>query len=303
MKKIVIIGCGNVGVTYAYSLLMSGTNIDKLVLIDINKAKAQAEATDLCHSIKYAPKNIEVYAGDYSECADADIVCICAGKARTIIQSRDELLLDNFEIMKSIVNEINKTTFNGIYLIASNPLDTMTYAVKRLSNFDYNKVIGSGTTLDSARLNYLISKKLNINPKNIHGNVIGEHGNSAFVSWDDILIGCNKISDFLTKEEMIEIENEVKDSAVAIIKGKGYTNFGVATCLLQITNAIINNSNEILTVSVYDESYDICYSKPCIVNKNGANINIDIDLTEEDYLQLNNTMNKLKNTKNIIFKD
>ena len=303
MKKVVVVGCGNVGVTYAYSLLMSGTNIDKLVLIDINKEKAEAEALDLCHSLKYAPKNIEVYAGNYSECDDADIVCICAGGNGKIINSRDDLLMESYKIMQSIVGEINKTKFNGIYLVASNPLDTMTYAVKRISNFEYNKVIGSGTTLDSARLNYLVSKKLNISPKNIHGYVIGEHGTSAFVSWDDILIGCNKIGDFLTKEEMDEIENEVRFSANKILKGKGYTNFGVATCLLQITNAIINNSNEILTVSVYDASYDICYSKPCIINKNGANINIDIDLTKEDYLQLNNTMTKLKQTKNIIFKD
>ena len=179
----------------------------------------------------------------------------------------------------------------------------MTYIAKRLSGFEYNKVIGSGTTLDSARLDYLISKKLNINPRDIHGYVIGEHGETAFVSWDDILIGCNKISDFLTEEEMAEIETHVRNGAKEVKNGKGFTNFGIATCLLKITNAIINNSNEILTVSVYDASYDICYSKPCIINENGANINIDIDLTQEDYIKLNNTISKLKNTKNIIFKD
>ena len=303
MNKIAVVGCGNVGVTYAYSLITTGANIDELVLIDINKEKAEAEALDLCHAINFAPRNIKIYAGDYSDLDNASIVCVCAGKNRQIQQSRDELLFDNFEIIKDIVYKINKTKFNGIYLIASNPLDAMTYAVKRLSNLPENRVIGSGTTLDSNRLNYLISKKLNVNPKDIHGYVIGEHGQSAFVSWEDILIGCNKINDFLSNEEMTKIEQEVRDSATQIIKGKGYTNFGVASCLLQITNAIINNTNEILTVSVYDSSYDICYSKPCIVNREGANKNIDIDLTEQDYLQLNKTFNKLKDTKNLIFKN
>ena len=197
MNKVVIVGCGNVGMSYAYAMAINGCNIEELVLIDINKKKAEGEAMDLNHAMSYAPKNFKVYAGDYKDCNDATIVCICAGRNQNPGETRSDLIDKNFDVFKSIIGEINKTEFKGIYLVATNQLDVMTYITHRLSGFNPSRVIGSGTTLDSARLRYLIGKKLDINPKNIHGYVLGEHGESEFVPWDNVIIGLEKADKFL----------------------------------------------------------------------------------------------------------
>ena len=163
MKKIVIVGCGNVGMSYAYAMVVNGVAIDELVLIDINKEKAEGEASDLSHAMSYAPKNFKVFAGDYSDCADATIVCICAGRNQNVGETRTDLINKNKDVFQSVVSEVGKSGFNGIYLVATNPLDIMTDITFRLSGFPSSRVIGSGTTLDSARLRYLIGEKTGIN--------------------------------------------------------------------------------------------------------------------------------------------
>ena len=201
MKKIVIVGCGNVGMSYAYAMVVNGVAIDELVLIDINKEKAEGEASDLSHAMSYAPKNFKVFAGDYSDCADATIVCICAGRNQNVGETRTDLINKNKDVFQSVVSEVGKSGFNGIYLVATNPLDIMTDITFRLSGFPSSRVIGSGTTLDSARLRYLVGQKLNISPKSIHGYVIGEHGDSEFIPWNnDWIRKSRKVFDKRTDE-------------------------------------------------------------------------------------------------------
>ena len=303
MNKVVIVGCGNVGMSYAYAMAINGCNIEELVLIDINKKKAEGEAMDLNHAMSYAPKNFKVYAGDYKDCNDATIVCICAGRNQNPGETRSDLIDKNFDVFKSIIGEINKTEFKGIYLVATNPLDVMTYITYKLSGFNPSRVIGSGTTLDSARLRYLVGKKLDINPKNIHGYVIGEHGESEFVPWDNVIIGLEKADKFLTKDEMDEISKDVCNSAYEIIERKGNTCYGIGMSLLKITNAILNNSNTIVTVSAYNKESDCYFAKPTIVNKKGVKKSLYITLSKEDEEKLQSSIDEIKGNISKIFKD
>lgn len=280
MKKIVIVGCGNVGMSYAYAMVVNGVAIDELVLIDINKEKAEGEASDLSHAMSYAPKNFKVFAGDYSDCADATIVCICAGRNQNVGETRTDLINKNKDVFQSVVSEVGKSGFNGIYLVATNPLDIMTDITFRLSGFPSSRVIGSGTTLDSARLRYLVGQKLNISPKSIHGYVIGEHGDSEFIPWNNVMIGLEKAEKFLTKEQMSEIQDEVCSSAYNIIKKKGNTSYGIGMSLLKITNAILDNQNAIISVSAYNKVNDCYFSIPSIVNKSGVSRTLYITLTQ-----------------------
>ena len=302
MNKVVIVGCGNVGMAYAYALVISGSYVDELVLIDINKQKAEGEAMDLNHALCYAPKNMIIKTGDYSECDDADIVCICAGANQAVGETRTNLTAKNIKVFKSIVGEINKTKFNGIYLVATNPLDTMTYATMKLSKFAPNRVFGSGTTLDTARLKYEIGKQLNTSAKDIHAYVLGEHGDSEFVAWENAMVGGNKCSDWLSDEQRHNISYNVRTSAYDVIQKKGNTCYGIGMCLLKITNAILNNEHAILTVSCYNIEHDVYFSKPAIVGKNGIEKQLYINLSQNDTARLLASINELQKVKDEISK-
>lgn len=297
MKKIVIVGCGNVGMSYAYAMVVNGVGIDELVLIDINKDKAQGEAMDLSHAMSYAPKNFKCYAGEYSDCADATIVCICAGRNQNVGETRTDLIDKNTEVFKDIIGKIKVTGFNGIYLVATNPLDVMTDIAYRLSGLPAHKVMGSGTTLDSARLRYLIGQEIGINPKSIHGYVIGEHGDSEFIPWNNVIIGLEKADKFLSKEQMDDISKEVTQSAYDIIERKGNTSYGIGMSLLKITKAILNNENSILSISTYNKLHDCYFSIPSIVNKSGVKKSLFITLTKEDENKLQNSIDKINSDK------
>lgn len=303
MNKVVIVGCGNVGMAYAYSLVISGSFVDELVLLDINKEKAEGEAIDLNHAMCYAPKNIKIKSGDYSDCNDADIVCLCAGRNQLPGETRTDLINKNFDVFKSIITEIEKTKFNGIYLVATNPLDTLTYATLKLSGKNSNKVIGSGTTLDTARLKYLIGNELSINAKDVHAYVLGEHGDSEFVAWGNAMIGGNKCTDLLSKNQMSKISYDVKTSAYDIINKKGNTCYGIGMCLLKITNAILNNEKILLTVSCYNKEHDIYFAKPAIIGKSGVIEQPNIKLNKEDTSKLITSIETLQDQRNIILKN
>ena len=173
MNKIVLVGCGNVGMAYAYSLLNQSIGVDELVLVDINKEKVEGEAMDLNHCLAYAPAKVKVKAGDYSDCKDARIVVLCAGAKQEVGETRMDLIHKNAKIFKSIVGDVMANGFDGIFVVATNPLDVMTYLTLKYSGLDYHRVLGSGTTLDTARLRYMISEKVNICPKEIDAYVIG----------------------------------------------------------------------------------------------------------------------------------
>ena len=302
MNKVVIIGCGNVGMAYAFSIVISGANVDELVLIDINKDKADGEALDLNHALTYAPKIIKIKSGDYSDCNDASIVCICAGRAQAPGETRFDLIDKNVAVMSSVINEIKKTKFNGIFLIASNPLDAMTYTTMKISGFAPSKVIGSGTTLDTARLKYHIGKELKISPKEIHAYVLGEHGDSEFACCGTAKIGVNDCSKLLSENVMSKINYEVKTSAYDIINKKGNTAYGIGMCLLRITNAILNNERAILTVSSYNEENDCYFSKPVVVGRNGVEQDLFLELNQKDTSLLMDSIGKLQDEKNEVLK-
>ena len=294
MNKIVIVGCGNVGMSYAYSLVVNDVSIGELVLIDVKKEKAEGEALDLIHASAYENSSIKIKAGDYRDCDDATIVCICAGSNQNVGETRMDLIDKNIKVFSSIINEINKTKFNGIYLVATNPLDIMTYVTYKLSNFPCNKVIGSGTTLDSARLRSILGQKFNVNPKSVHAYVIGEHGDSEMIPWSNATIGLNKI--MMESDEKEEILEEVRNSAYEIINKKGSTCYGIGVCLTKITNAILNDSREVMTVSSYNKEHDCYVSLPSVVGKGGVVETYYLQLSDEEHEQLSKSVNYLENT-------
>jgi len=297
-NKVVIIGCGNVGMSYAYALLNQRTYVNRLVLIDLNRDRTEGEVMDLNHCLPYAPSKISINIGDYQDCKDANIVMIAAGAAQKPGETRMDLIHKNAAIFKDIIDKVMASGFNGIFLVATNPLDVMTYLTYKYSKLPANKVIGSGTSLDTARLQNIIGKKLCINPKNIQGFVIGEHGDSEFIPWSNANIGLQNIREYMTLEEMKEIEDEVRNAAYEIINKKGATYYGIGMALVRITNAILGNENTILALSVYDEKNDCYLGLPAIVNKNGADRLIKLKLTKEEEDKLKKSISIIKNSIN-----
>ena len=300
-NKVVIIGCGNVGMSYAYSLLNQRTKVEELVLIDINKERTEGEAMDLNHGLAFAPSKINIKSGDYRDCNDADIICICAGRNQEIGETRLDLIKKNYDVFKNIIEQINETNFDGIYFIATNPVDIMTHVTMKLSKKDPSKVIGSGTMLDTARLRYLVGDELKINPKNVHAYVIGEHGDSEFVPWSNVIVGLRSVTEYINHETLDEIALNVKNVAYEIINRKGATYYGIGMCLTRLTNAVLDNDNSILTVSVYDEITDLYYGMPAVVDKQGIREVVYLKLTDKEREKLDNSINVLKEFKNILY--
>lgn len=293
-NKVVLIGCGNVGMAYAYSLINQKSYVSELVLIDINKDKVEGEAMDLNHCLPYVSSRISVRAGDYNECRDARIVVIAAGSNQKEGETRMDLINKNSKIFKSIVSSVMENGFNGIFVVATNPLDVMTYLTLKYSKLPANQVLGSGTTLDTARLRYMISEKIGICSKNIEAYVIGEHGDSEFIPWSNANIALKSIKKFLTEEDRNQLEEDVRNSAYEIINRKGATAYGIGVCLTRITNAILEDKNIILSVSSYDKENDICISTPAIVNASGVKEKIYIPLDKEETEKIINSIKVIK---------
>ena len=293
-RKIVLVGTGFVGMSFAYSLLNQG-GVNELVLVDVLKDKAEGEAMDLSHGLSCAPSRINIKAGEYSECKDADIVVITAGLNQKPGQTRLELSQVNAKIMKDITTQIVNSGFKGIFLIASNPVDIMTKVVQEVSGFPTNRVIGSGTALDTSRLRYQIGKYLDVSSKNIHAYVMGEHGDSSFVPWEHAYVGCKKMIDIMkdTNRDLKDLDKiyvDVRDSAYEIINRKKATYYGIGLGLAKIVKNILNDTNEILTVSSYlNGEYghkDIYIGMPTIINSNGARELLELKLSEENQKKL-----------------
>lgn len=299
-NKIVVIGCGNVGMSYAYALLNQQTYADELILIDINKQKIEGEAMDLNHCLAYSPSKVNVRVGDYCDCKDARIVVIAAGSNQEVGETRMDLIHKNSHIFESIIDSVMQSGFDGIFLVATNPLDVMTCLTLKYSGLDASRVIGSGTTLDTARLKYLISEKIHICPKDIQAFVIGEHGDSEFVAWSHANVALTGIDTFLTQEEKLKLEEEVRNAAYEIINKKGATYYGIGMCLVRITSAILEDKNIILPVSSYDKENKICISTPAIVNHNGVQEKIYIPLNEEETEKLKHSIQIIQDAVDMI---
>lgn len=295
-----IIGCGNVGMSYAYALLNQKTSVNELALIDLNEERVKGEVMDLNHCLAFGPNKMHIKCGTYADCKNADLVCIAAGANQKPGETRMDLIHKNSVIFKSIIEQVVYNGFNGIFLIATNPLDVMTYLTWKYSGFDASKIIGSGTTLDTARLRFIIGDKLNVNPKNVHAYVIGEHGDSEFVPWSNANIGLQNINNFLGEKDFMEVESQVKNAAYEIIEKKGATYYGIGMCLVRITNAILDNENSIMTVSTYDKDNDVFIGLPTILNKNGAEEKIYVNLNEEETKKLQNSIDLIKEAINSI---
>ena len=300
MNKVVIIGCGNVGMSYAYALVNQKTYVDELILIDINVEKTIGEAMDLNHCLPYSPSKMKIRVGTYDDCKDAKIVVITAGASQKVGETRMDLIHKNASIFKSIVTSVKDSGFNGIYLVATNPLDVMTYLTLKYSGTSFNKVIGTGAALDTARLRFILAEKLNICSKDIDAYVIGEHGDSEFIPWSNANVAFKKITDYLSNEELNDIENTVRNSAYEVINRKGATCYGIGTCMVRITNSILEDKNIILAVSSYDKENDVCISTPTIVGKNGVTEKIFIPLNSDEKEKLINSINVIKSAINEI---
>jgi L-lactate dehydrogenase len=302
--KIVIIGAGSVGTAFAYSLLIQGL-ASQIVVIDVNKEKAEGEVMDLNHGIPFAYP-VEIWSGDYADCKDADIVVIAVDKGQKIVQSRLDLAQGNFEIMKQIIPNITKHNKECILIVVTNPLDVMTYAALKLSAFPKNRVIGSGTSLDTARLRFLLAQHLQIDPRNIHAYIIGEHGDSEVPVWSLANVAGIKLRDYclacktpFTEREFNDMFLKVRNAGYEIIRRKGLTNYGVALALTRIVRCILRNENSVLTVSTLLEDYcgvnDVCLSVPAIVNRKGIKETIRLPLNENEISDFQKSAAIIKN--------
>lgn len=292
-RKIALIGTGMVGMSYAYSL-MNQNACDELVLIDIDRRRAEGEAMDLNHGLAFAGSHMKIYAGEYGDCRDADVVVICAGVAQKPGETRLDLLKRNREVFRSIISPVTESGFNGLFLVATNPVDVMTRITYELSGFNAGRVMGTGTALDTARLRYLLGSYLHVDPRNIHAYVMGEHGDSEFVPWSQAMIATRPIREIvederangLQMEELKKISEEVKCAAYRIIEAKRATYYGIGMAMTRITKAILGGENSVLTVSAYLRGEygqnGVFAGVPCIINQNGIQRVLQLKLSDEE---------------------
>ncbi len=304
-RKVALIGTGMVGMSYAYAMLNQSV-CDEMVLIDVNKKRAEGEAMDLNHGLAFAPSNMKIFAGEYEDCEDADIVVICAGVAQKEGETRLDLLKRNAEVFRSIIDPVTASGFNGIFLVATNPVDIMTRITCDLSGFNPRRVLGTGTTLDTARLRYLLGGYLKADPRNVHAYVIGEHGDSEFVPWSQAMLATKPISDLcgevgtrkVCQEDLDQISEEVRGAAYRIIEAKQATYYGIGMAMTRITKAILGDEHSVLTVSAmlkgeYGQS-NVFAGVPCIINKNGIQSVLTLSLTEQELARFADSCDTLR---------
>ncbi|MBQ9458174.1 MAG: L-lactate dehydrogenase [Bacilli bacterium] len=302
MRKAAIIGCGFVGSASAFAL-MDKKLFSELVLIDANREKAEGEAMDLSHGLPYLYP-MKVYAGGYEDLKDAAVIVITAGASQKPGETRLDLIHKNVGIMKSIIGEIKKVGVEGILLIVANPVDILTHVALKESGLPTNRVFGSGTVLDTARFKYLLSERLNVDARNVHAVVIGEHGDSELCVWSVANISGIPLSDFAElrgithhEVEMERIYTEVRDSAYEIIARKGATYYGIARAVARICSCIVNNENTMLPVSVeLNGTYGLsglALSIPSLVGINGVEKVLELPLNVREKRQLKESADAL----------
>ena len=311
VNRVALIGTGFVGSSYAFALLNQGIT-EELVLIDLNKEKAEGDAMDLNHGLPFAPSRTKIWYGDYSDCKDADLVVITAGANQKPGETRLDLVEKNARIFKGIVDEIMASGFDGIFLVATNPVDILTYAVWKYSGLPKERVIGSGTILDTARFRFLLGQYFDVDTRNVHAYIIGEHGDTELPVWSNAYIAGTAISEWtknkqdFKQEDLENIFTNVRDAAYHIIERKGATYYGIAMGLVRLTRAILRNENSVLTVSAYlNGEYgekDIYVGVPAVVNRNGIREVVELELTEDEIQKFSHSVNVLKKTMEPVFK-
>ncbi len=301
--RVAIVGAGNVGATFAYALLLSGLAAE-IVLIDADRSKAEGEAMDLNHTVPFAHPT-RILAGDYSNCAGAIITVIAAGAGQKPGETRLDLIKKNRAVFGEIVPQIAHNNPEGFIIIATNPVDVLTYETWKLSGLAAERVIGSGTILDTARFRYLLSQRFGVDPRSVHAYIIGEHGDSEVPVWSLANIAGMRLPDFCAAHDlpydqaaMDEIFHQTRDAAYHIIKRKGATYYAVAAGLMRIVEAILRNQSTVLSVSSLIDGYydltDVCLSLPTVINRNGVERVLRLELSEQEIAGLRRSAEILK---------
>lgn len=295
-SKVVIVGTGAVGAAVAFDIVMNHV-CDDLILIDINKEKSWAEATDLQHSLGYSGSKMRVKHGKYADCKDADLVVIAAALPYITGQSRLAMIEKAAGIMKSVIPDIMTSGFSGIIVVITNPVDVMSYYVHKLSGLSANKVIGTGTALDSARLKYHIADVMNVDPQSVHALCMGEHGDSQVIPWSQITVGGKKFLDIINDNkvrlegfDINSLTEDIKRIAYRIVNAKGATTFGIAATTVQIIKAVLQDENKVIPVSAmlngeYGEK-DIFAGVPAVLNSQGVKELVEYHLADNEMIEL-----------------
>lgn len=302
-RKVAIIGCGFVGSSSAFALMQSGI-FSEIVLIDVDRNRAEGEALDISHGVPFASP-MKIYAGDYSDLGDAAMVVVTAGAAQKPGETRLDLVNKNVAIFKSIIPQIRESGFSGVLLIVSNPVDVLTYAAIQMSGLPEAKVIGSGTVLDTARLRYMLGEHVDVDPRDVHAYVMGEHGDSELVAWSSATVAGVPLSEFCElhghyqhREAEARIAEDVKNSAYTIIEKKHATYYGVAMAVRRICTAVMRDEDCVLPVSSlmvgeYGLS-DLCISMPTIVGRNGVVARVPVSINDDEEKELQKSAAALK---------
>lgn len=312
VNRVALIGTGFVGSSYAFAMLNQGVT-EELVLMDLNKEKSEGDAMDLNHGLPFAPSPTKIWFGDYNDCKDADIVVITAGANQKPGETRLDLVHKNMKIFESIVSQVMASGFNGIFLVATNPVDILTYATWKFSGLPKERIIGSGTILDTARFRYLLGEYFQVDTRNVHAYIIGEHGDTELPVWSHADIGGRSVIDLVQEqpeykqEDLEQIFVNVRDAAYHIIERKGATYYGIAMGLVRLTKAILQNENSVLTVSAYldgeYDQHDIYIGVPAVVNRNGIREIIELKLTDEEKEKFAHSAAVLKNVLKPFFQN
>ncbi|MDF2514387.1 MAG: L-lactate dehydrogenase [Herbinix sp.] len=290
-SKVVIIGAGLVGSSTAFSLITQGI-CDEVMIIDINKNKARGEVMDLCHCVEYLNRNVKVTEGEYKDCGDADIVVITAGAPPKFGQTRLDTLELSANIAKSIVEPVMASGFRGHFIVVSNPVDIIAYYVYKISGLPKNQVIGTGTAMDSARLKHFIGELIEVDPRSVQGYTMGEHGDSQMCPWSHVTVGGKRITDIIEDNDeyknvdLDEIVKRVTRVGFDILEVKGTTCYGIATAVVGIVKAVMNDENKIIPVSTllegeFGES-DVFCGVPAILNRSGVQDIVEVHLLPEE---------------------
>ena len=291
IQKAAVIGCGFVGSSTAFAMMHTGV-FSELVLIDVNRDKAQGEAMDLSHGLPFA-RPMKIYAGDYSDLRECALIVITAGAAQKPDETRLDLVHKNVGIFRSIIPEIVKYNKEAVLLVVSNPVDILTYAAQKLSGLPSRQVLGSGTVLDTARLKYLVGEHLGVDSRSVHAFIIGEHGDSELAVWSGANVSgvdldhfCELCGHTRHRENMERIYTDVRDSAYEIIEKKGATYYGIAAAVARIAQCIVRDEHSVLPVSTNLHGLygvgDLCMSVPTVVGRRGAEKVLEIEMNDEE---------------------
>lgn len=300
-KKVVLIGNGAVGSAYAFAMVQQGL-AEEFVIVTRHKERAVGDALDLEDATPFTSPT-KIYAGEYSDCKDADLVVITAGAPQNPGETRLDLVNKNLRILATIVKPIVASGFTGIFLVASNPVDILAYATQKLSGFPKSRVIGSGTSLDTGRFQVAIADKFNLAPESVNTYVLGEHGDSEFADLDEATIGNVPLLDYaakrgVSKEDLLELEDKTRNKAYSIINKKGATFYGVASALMRISHAILRNENAVLAIGAPIEGQygldDLYLGTPAVINAQGIASVIEIPLSQNGINQMQASAKEIK---------